>query len=193
MTDTTADSPGQPDAASDPFVTQVGWLIATAGGTDQLVQRSGGLVSTRTLDNWAAGNYPRTKVTGAVRDLDAWARAELPGYPEAAGVPGLVDSCGPYRGASAAAALGTATGPELDRTGPETTPAERRRLPWVLTGAALVALAVVLIAILLIKNDSPDAAPEPKSAAELTVDVPLRSTGDGTPVEEQTGSIGANT
>src|SRR3954447_8854905 len=81
----------QPGRAADPFVQQVSWLVAAVGGKDQLVQRCRGLVSVRTLDNWTAGNYPRAKVTGAVRDLDAWAAAHVPGYPEAAGVPRLVD------------------------------------------------------------------------------------------------------
>src|SRR6185312_12611617 len=101
MTETAAGRTGQKRTApADPFVIQIGWLVATAGGKEQLVQRCGGLVSERTLDNWTAGNYPRKKVTGAVRDLDAWARQELAGYPTAAGSPSLIEACGPYRSAT---------------------------------------------------------------------------------------------
>src|SRR3954468_15588276 len=100
MTETAAGRAGQKTAqGGDPFVTQIGWLVGTAGGKEQLVQRCGGLVSERTLDNWTAGSYPRTKVTGAVRDLDVWARTAMPGYPAAAGAPSLIEACGPYRSA----------------------------------------------------------------------------------------------
>ncbi|SEL64610.1 hypothetical protein SAMN04515665_11638 [Blastococcus sp. DSM 46786] len=182
------------DAATDPFVTQVGWLIASAGGRDQLVTRSGGLVSARTLDNWMAGSYPRTKVTGAVRELDAWARAELPGYPEAAGVPALVDSCGPYRGASA---VGPATADDPVEETPAGPAPRRRRLPtWALPAVALVLVAVLSSALtaLVLGERSPEAsAADPTLAANDLVDVPLPSTGDGTPLQEEAGSIGANT
>ena len=53
------------------------------------------LVSLRTLDNWTAGRYPQNKVTGAVRDVDAWAVRNVPGYPDAAAVPRLIHSSGP--------------------------------------------------------------------------------------------------
>ncbi|MGY2002815.1 hypothetical protein [Blastococcus sp. SYSU DS1024] len=182
--------------AFDPFVAQVGWLIAAAGGKEQLVTRSGGLVSARTLDNWMAGSYPRTKVTGAVRELDTWARAEMPGYPEAAGVPALVESCGPYRGASAVPVAAPAPAEDVaaDRTGP----APRRRRPpaWALMAAALVLVAVLssALTVLVIGDRGPAAsAADPTAAANSLVDVPLPSTGDGTPVEEEAGSIGANT
>ncbi|MCF6736948.1 hypothetical protein [Blastococcus sp. KM273129] len=175
------------ETAADPFVTQVGWLIASAGGKDQLVTRSGGLVSARTLDNWMAGSYPRTKVTGAVRDLDAWARAELPGYPQAAGVPALVDSCGPYRGATAAGLV-----LEVDPAA-EPAPTRRRLPPWALVAAALVLTAVLSSALTAFLIGERGTAADPTIGATDLVDLPLPSTGDGTLVEEEAGSIGANT
>src|SRR5439155_25819073 len=113
----------------DPFVTQIAWLVATTGGKEQLVQRCGGLVSERTLDNWTAGSYPRTKVTGAVRELDAWARAEVAGYPAAAGVLGLVDSCGPYRTGVVVPPSRDGAPPADDDGNPELPPRPRRRRP----------------------------------------------------------------
>src|SRR5690349_23209294 len=130
MTDT-ASEPGQLAASADPFVTQVAWLVSAVGGKDQLAQRSGGLVSVRTLDNWTAGNYPRTKVTGAVRDLDTWARAQMPGYPDAAGVPALVDSCGPNHRPPEAAPPPVSTG-----EAPTSASEKGRRPIWALAAAA---------------------------------------------------------
>ncbi|MCF6745184.1 hypothetical protein E9529_13050 [Blastococcus sp. KM273128] len=184
-------------AATDPFVTQVGWLIASAGGKDQLVSRSGGLVSARTLDNWMAGSYPRTKVTGAVRDLDDWARTEFPGYPEAAGVPALVDSCGPFRGATAAG-LAPSLAPAGEPAAELPPPApRRRRLPsWAFMAAALLLTAVLssfLTALAIGEQGTAAPAAEPTIGATDLVDLPLPSTGDGTLVEEEAGSIGANT
>lgn len=189
---------GEPGAgATDPFVVQTIWLISSAGGKEQLVARCGGLVSLRTLDNWTTGNYPRTKVTGAVRALDAWARRELPGYPDAAGVPGLVQSCGRYRDTSGSAAAPTTnTG---DAT-PDTAGSRRTRMLRRLLAAAalLVVVAVSVVATMLIigDDDAPPpaaASPDPEDVAVAVADLPLPSTGDGTVHTEQAGSIGANT
>ncbi|MGY1719450.1 hypothetical protein ACI8AG_10440 [Blastococcus sp. SYSU DS0552] len=185
--------PAATTPAFDPFVAQVGWLIAAAGGKDQLVQRSGGLVSARTLDNWMAGSYPRTKVTGAVRELDTWARAEMPSYPEAAGVPALVESCGPYRGPSAVPVAPAEPAAEPAAEGADPAPQRRRQPTWTLMAAALVLVAVLSSALtaLVIGDGAPEAAAA--DSTDSLVDVPLPSTGDGTLVEEEAGSIGANT
>ncbi|MEI4273032.1 hypothetical protein TEK04_14990 [Klenkia sp. LSe6-5] len=79
---------------NDPFVRQLTWLIATAGGKEALVKACGRRVGVRTLDTWSRGGYPRTAVTGAVRELDAWALQQDFGYPDAAAAPRLVASCG---------------------------------------------------------------------------------------------------
>ncbi|MGY1886095.1 hypothetical protein ACI799_12455 [Blastococcus sp. SYSU DS0753] len=184
--------PAATTPAFDPFVAQVGWLIAAAGGKDQLVQRSGGLVSARTLDNWMASSYPRTKVTGAVRELDTWARAEMPGYPEAAGVPALVESCGPYRGAPAAPVAPADPAPEPAAEGADPAPPRRRLPTWALMAASLVLVAVLSSALTAFVIGERGTAADSATTTDL-VDVPLPSTGDGTLVEEEAGSIGANT
>lgn len=196
MTDTTDGPAGTTAGDSDPFVRQVAWLIATSGGKDQLVARSGNRVSTRTLDNWAAGLYPRHKVTGAVRDLDAWAAANVPGYPDAAGAPRLVDSCGPYPVARAA----TGTGSTGSTSGPAEagTPAPEAPRRWQHRGAiaaAMVVVAAVSVVTTLFVDDREDAAKasDPTAAAESIARTPLPSTGNGHDSEEQAGHIGANT
>ena len=191
---------GRPgEEATDPFVAQTVWLIAAAGGKEQLVSRCGGLVSVRTLDNWTAGNYPRTKVTGAVRELDAWARREMPGYPEAAGVPGLPQSCGRYRDTSGAASAGVL---DPDAREPDERPSRprgrlRRRL---LAVAALVSLlTVTVVATLIVDEYVEDASAgattssDADKVAKRVAVLPLPSTGNGTTYTEQAGSIGANT
>jgi hypothetical protein len=197
MTDSTGDLAGSADGATDPFVTQVAWLIAASGGKDQLVARSGNRVSARTLDNWAAGVYPRHKVTGAVRDLDAWALANVPGYPDAAGVPRLTDSCGPYRVPTAPRA--ETSGEPAAGSPEETAVATRLRVPrrwlrWALAGAVLVVVSAASVVITLLVVDSKNAeAVDPTAAAESVARAPLPSTGDGKLRPEQAGSIGANT
>jgi hypothetical protein len=190
---------GQPDEnTTDPFVAQTVWLIAAAGGKEQLVSRCGGLVSLRTLDNWTAGNYPRTKVTGAVRELDAWARREMPGYPDAAGVPGLVQSCGRYRETSRSATA-PAVGPDAEKPTEGSGRPSRRLVRWLLAGAALVlAVTVAVVATTLAdRNDDASArastSPDADQVAKRVATLPLPSTGDGTAYTEQAGSIGANT
>src|SRR5690348_12038591 len=136
MAEVTGNPPKQSNGPADPFVVQVNWLLGAVGGKDALAQRCGGLVSVRTLDNWTAGNYPRAKVTGAVRDLDAWAAAHVPGYPAAAGVPRLVDACGPYR---AGTLPETPVRPDDDPPAPAPGRARGRRWwRWALGAAALV-------------------------------------------------------
>jgi hypothetical protein len=187
MTDTAT---GQAAArkTAEPFVVQIGWLVAAAGGKEQLVQRCAGLVSERTLDNWTAGSYPRTKVTGAVRDLDAWARQAMPGYPDAAGAPSLIEACGPYRSAPAVPEPAVAS---------ESTPERRpRRLRWALWAAAVVVVliaAVVTTVVVVRHHDAEHAKAAAAAAARSAANVPLPSTGDGTPRTELTGSIGAKT
>jgi hypothetical protein len=198
---------GEPRAdLTDAFVKQTVWLIAAAGGKEQLVSRCGGLVSVRTLDNWTAGNYPRTKVTGAVRELDAWARREMPGYPDAAGVPGLPQSCGRYRDTSGAATADVgAPGTDEPTEGPSRPRGRVRR--WLLTAAALIVIvtvtAVVTIAVDRHEDDAAgasargsagaSASSDADKVAERVANLPLPSTGDGTTYTEQAGSIGANT
>ncbi|MGY1618373.1 hypothetical protein ACI797_16660 [Geodermatophilus sp. SYSU D00691] len=196
MTGTVDGSPEPEKGSPDPFVTQVCWLVATAGGKDDLVQRCGGLVSVRTLDNWTAGNYPRAKVSGAVRDLDGWAREHVPGYPTAAGVPGLVESSGPYRGTTSPAPEPAAPEPAEEPPAPA-----RRWVRWATLAAAMVLVsAVSVVATLLVVReggtaalaDETDAAEQTADATEM-IDLPLPSTGDGTLYTELSGSIGANT
>jgi hypothetical protein len=157
----------------DPFIRQVLWLVDVHGGRDQLARASHNRVSARTLDNWIRGQYPRSAVTGAVRDLDAWAMKSVPGYPDAAGVPRLIATCGP-----------TAGGPAREPA--ESGEVDRRRRGWsgrtwaLAAGAAVVVAAAAVTAALLLTGDDDAMAPLP-------------STGDGTLYPETTGSIGANT
>ena len=198
-----AEEPQQRAVTADLFVTQVNWLIASVGGKDQLVQRCGGLVSVRTLDNWSAGNYPRSKVTGAVRDLDAWASEHVPGYPAAAGAPRLVDSCGPHRSSlpngSTAAAVAAGDGATPADTAPATPverPGKRGWVRWALAGAVLVLVAVgtaVTTVAVVRHHDAGRAAADAQAAAESVANAPLPSTGTGEILPEQSGSIGANT
>jgi len=199
---TTVDKAGREAAGSaDAFVVQTHWLIAGAGGKEKLAHRCGGLVSARTLDNWTAGNYPRTQVSGAVRELDAWARREIPGYPTAAGVPSLLDSCGRYRCAGTGAtvedaAAHRAPAPAVEPVAP--TGRLRRWVRWTLAAAALVLVVAVtafVTARVVRGDDARAAAPqtELEAATQDVVDVPLPSTGDGTVHPEVSGSIGADT
>jgi len=158
----------------DPFIRQVLWLVDAAGGRDQLARASSNRVSARTLDNWVKGQYPKAAVTGAVRELDAWALQNVPGYPDAAGAPRLIASCGPR-----------STGATPDGSpavAADDVPRRRRWSPrvWALAGGVVLLLvaAVVTTAVLLSDDDAM---------------APLPSTGDGTLYTETTGSIGANT
>jgi hypothetical protein len=156
----------------DPFIRQVLWLVDAHGGRDQLARASSNRVSARTLDNWIRGQYPRSAVTGAVRDLDAWALKSVPGYPDAAGVPRLIATCGPIAG-------GTAREP----VEPEAVDRRHRRWSrrtWALAVGAVLIVAGVGTAVYLLTDDDDAMAPLP-------------STGDGTLYAETTGSIGANT
>jgi hypothetical protein len=156
----------------DPFIRQVLWLVDVHGGRDQLARASQNRVSARTLDNWIRGQYPRAAVTGAVRDLDAWAVASVPGYPDAAGVPRLIATCGPIAGAPA----------HVPEPEPVTADGRRRRSrrTWALAVGAVLIVAGVGTAVYLLTDDADAMAPLP-------------STGDGTLYPETTGSIGANT
>jgi hypothetical protein len=182
MSGTTADQHGGRKPVGDPFVRQITWLVNAHGGRDQLSRTSGNRVSPRTLDNWCRGRYPRNAVTGAVRELDAWALANSPGYPEAAGAPRLVETCGPVLVAPGddEPPPGEA-GPEAPA--PEGVPARpwwRRR--WVVAAAtALLVLTAAGTTALLLREDGPEPIP------------PLPSTGDGELRPETTGSLGANT
>ncbi|MGY1856592.1 hypothetical protein [Modestobacter sp. SYSU DS0290] len=173
MTGTAAEgAPADGQPTVDPFVRQVNWLLATTGGKDQLARRSGNRVSPRTLDNWTAGRYPRDRVSGAVRDLDAWAMAHVPGYPHEAGVPRLVESCGPPPPTVLRAV------PALDESAATATPAPatgggRRWLRWAVPLAVLLAVATTVV--LLVRDPA------------------LPTRGDGTIWPETTGSLGANT
>lgn len=156
-------------AQPDPFVVQVNWLLGATGGKEQLARRSANRVSVRTLDNWTAGRYPRNKITGAVRDLDAWALDQVPGYP-GGGAPRLIESCGPVP----VGATASTPEPVAERSEPAPGKARRPRLRWA---APLVAVLVVAVT----------------TGVLLLRDAPLPTRGDGTPVPETTGSLGANT
>jgi hypothetical protein len=178
MTSTARD--GDETRSLDPFVRQVTWLVNALGGRDQLARASENRVSARTLDNWSNGRYPRNAVTGAVRDLDAWAMEHVEGYPEGAGVPRLVETCG--RSQPEPARTGDVPAPEVPEPDlDEPARRRRRRLAWALA-AAVVAVAAVVGTFVLQRPDD---------GAAITV--PLPSTGDGTLLAETTGSIGANT
>jgi len=180
----------------DPFVRQVVWLVDRAGGKESLARATGNRVSVRTLDNWVRGTYPRAAVTGAVRDLDAWARAHAEGYPAAAGAPRLVESCGPAR---TPAAVPAAVPPAPERP---PVPSRSRWTPLALVGgaAAIVVLTAAVTVPVTLAVATGDPAVDPVQAAQVEpapTAVPvvgvLPSQGDGRLYEETTGSIGANT
>jgi hypothetical protein len=170
-----------PDAGptgGDPFVTQVLWLVGAVGGKEELVRRSGRLVSLRTLDNWAAGTYPRNKITGAVREVDAWAAGNVPGYP-GAGAPRLIDACGPPRTTgNPASAAGPSTVDRVAAVDPVPPRHRWRRLFWVVPLVVALIAAAVVTTIVLTRDDTLQ---------------PLPTSADGPPLPETTGSIGANT
>jgi hypothetical protein len=175
MTDTARDETADAMRAADPFVVQVNWLLGAVGGKDELVQRTGKLVSLRTLDNWTSGRYPKNKVTGAVRDVDSWATRNLPGYPEGAGVPRLIECCGPYRATTAesTAELSAPPSPDAPRARPRW-----QRWPVLAAAIVLVAVIAVVATLLLTQEDDP-------------VALPTGATGPSIP--ETTGRLGANT
>ncbi|MGY1749262.1 hypothetical protein [Modestobacter sp. SYSU DS0511] len=159
-------------APADPFVVQVNWLLGATGGKEQLARRSGNRVSVRTLDNWTAGRYPRNKITGAVRDLDAWAVEHVPGYP-GAGAPRLIESCGPAPAGAVAAT--PEPQPADQRTEPTTGKPRRAWLRWAAPLVAVLVIAVTTGGILLFRDE------------------PLPTRGDGPAWPETTGRLGANT
>ncbi|TFV46566.1 hypothetical protein [Blastococcus sp. TF02A-35] len=186
MGSSTTGEHGAREPLDDPFVRQVTWLVDAHGGREQLARASGNRVSPRTLDNWCRGRYPRNAVTGAVRDLDAWALENAPGYPGAARAPRLVETCGP---AAAPPVPERPAGPEpapapAPEPAPEpaTAPAPWWRRRWPAVVAALLVLTTGgTTAALLVRDGAPDPIP------------PLPSTGDGRLRPETTGSLGANT
>jgi hypothetical protein len=163
----------------DPFIRQVLWLVDAVGGRDQLARASKNRVSARTLDNWIKGQYPKSAVTGAVRELDAWALQNVPGYPDAAGAPRLIATCGPI------AAEPVHEPPPTEHAAVSDDAPRRRR--WsararVLAGGTVVVAAVAVTTVILLRGND-----------EASALAPLPSTGDGTLYAETTGSIGANT
>jgi hypothetical protein len=174
MTGTTGNHDGH--RPEDPFIRQVLWLVDAVGGRDQLARASQNRVSARTLDNWIKGRYPRSAVTGAVRELDAWALQNVAGYPEAAGAPRLIATCGPIAGGTAREAAPAAIPDGAPRRGRWSARA------WALAGGAVVIAAVAVTAVISLRGDE-----------EAIAVAPLPSTGDGTLYPETTGSIGANT
>lgn len=179
MTGTTGENDGH--RPGDPFIRQVLWLVDAHGGRDQLARASQNRVSARTLDNWIGGRYPRSAVTGAVRELDAWALQNVPGYPEAAGAPRLVAACGPTARPTPAAAA-PPSAPDDSPEGARPAGSRRTRTWLAVGGAAALITAAVVTTVILTREDPP-------------VDVlpPLPSTGDGTMYPETTGRLGANT
>jgi hypothetical protein len=177
MTSTTEDNDGH--GSTDPFVRQVVWLVDALGGRDQLARASRNRVSARTLDNWIRGQYPRSAVTGAVRELDGWALQNVPGYPDAAAAPRLIATCGP-----AAAGRGEGRAAAEPAVDAGEAPGRRRWSPrtWALAGGAVIVAGAVVAAVLLLRGTD-----------EASAFAALPSTGDGSLYPETTGSIGANT
>ncbi|MGY2064900.1 hypothetical protein [Blastococcus sp. SYSU DS0619] len=184
----TARDDGTTTPGGDAFVRQVTWLVNELGGREQLARASGNRVSPRTLDNWCRGRYPRNAVTGAVRDLDAWALEHLPGYPHAAHAPRLVETCGPVETPAAAPPGGPDPEPAATPgaapavAGPVPAVARRAGRGWLVAAAAVVLVAAGAgAAAVVLDEDEPEALPT------------LPSTGDGRLRPETTGSLGANT
>jgi hypothetical protein len=181
MTSTSVGDEGH--AVADPFVQQVTWLVDVHGGRDQLAKASGNRVSARTLDNWIRGQYPRSAVTGAVRDLDAWALQNVLGYPESAGAPRLIATCGPTARPDAAASAPAPRSDEVPPTSEGSSSRRSSRRTWTMVCAVAVVLASAVAAVVILTKDDDEAQVLPA----------LPSTGDGTLYPEKTGSIGANT
>ena len=197
------DEPRRP--GNHPFVVQLDWLLLQAGGKEKLAELSG--VSVRTLGNWSSGRVPEKAVTGAVRALDRWAAQTLPGYPEEAGVPRLVDSCGPRAAQLSAPPAGTAGADSVgDRDAaadPGDAPVEpvgatatgRRTRPSRLVVAALagaaaaLAVAGTVAAVVLDDEELATAGAGSQEDEELP---PLPVSASEPPRDELTGSIGAN-
>jgi len=197
-----SDDTGQP--AGHPFVVQLDWLLAEVGGKEKLAALSG--VSVRTLGNWSAGRVPEKSVTSAVRALDGWAARNLPGYPAEAGVPRLVDSCGPRTarevvpvdagttapdgsGADGSGTDGTGADGTRDRgaaAGPRSRAAGPRRR-WLVAGPVVAALLGAGIALVV-----EHARDEPSTAASTQPLPELPTSASEPPRDELTGSIGAN-
>ncbi|SDO41428.1 hypothetical protein SAMN05660199_01936 [Klenkia soli] len=175
------------DGDGDPFVRQLAWLVDRAGGKEALVRASGNRVGLRTLDTWSRGGYPRTSVSGAVRDLDAWALAQDFGYPDAAGAPRLVSSCGTAR---------VVPPPVVAGGQPTGVPTVHRARRWWALAAAQVAVVAGTVAVTLAVVDGGTGAPAAAGAsAAPTVAVPglLPSQGDGEPRPQTVGADGVNT
>jgi hypothetical protein len=120
------------------------------------------------LDNWSRGRYPRNAVTGAVRELDAWALENAPGYPEAAGAPRLVETCGPVHTTPADEPPPAEASEDTAAT--EVAPARpwwrRRRMA---AAAALLVLAAAGTTAFALRQDEPEPIPP-----DTTVDVRCR-------------------
>ena len=197
MLTSTTDGAGRP--AGHPFVVQLDWLLAEVGGKDKLAALSG--VSVRTLGNWSAGKVPEKSVTAAVRALDGWAVRNVPSYPVEAGVPRLVDSCGPRAagpvGTEPAGRAGTedqvgAVGADgAGDTGAAAgrgARADRPRRRWSVLALAAAAAVGAVTALIVVQQTRE----EPTVAAESEPLPELPTSASGPPHEELTGSIGAN-
>ena len=186
-------APGQRDA----FVVQLDWLVEAAGGQATLARRSG--VAERSLRSWARGDYPKQNDSPAVRRLDAYASPSVPGYRAAARVPRLTETSGAaWRAGQAAVDTAVQAAPPAA----EPAPAPRSGRRWFAAAAALVAVAVLVLIAALLRpwddgNDASASTQQPRTQPAATPAVvthpPLPTTGSGTPLEEQTGSLGANT
>ena len=187
-------APGQRDA----FVVQLDWLIEAAGGQATLARRA--RVAERSLRSWTRGDYPKQNDSSAVRRLDAYAAASVPGYPAAAGVPRLTETSGAAWRAGQAAAGSPAQ--VVTAAAPPAEPAPRSGRRWFAAAAAVVGVAVLVLVTAVLRpwddgNDAAASSQHARTQAAATPAVvthpPLPTTGSGTPLEEQTGSLGANT
>lgn len=169
---------------TDPFLRQLDWLVATAGGKEALAKACGRRVGVRTLDSWTRGDYPRTAVSGAVRDLDAWAVAQDFGYPEAAGAPRLVVTCGPR-------ARTSSPDPAPPPPSPSPSPRRRRWPRWVLLAAAQLAVVGVTAWVTVLVTGGGD-PPRPATPGDVIAGF-LPSQGDGTVHPQTVAGAAVNT
>ena len=192
--------PGGPDQAErgpDPFVVQLDWLVGAVGGQATLARRA--VVAERSLRSWARGEYPKQNDSPVVRRLDAWAAANVADYPAAAGVPRLTETSGSaWRAAQPVATVPDAPGTTAPAPPEPATPGSRRpgrRRLAIAGGLAAAAAAVLVVGLLHPWTGTANGAGVAvlRSGRTAPSSAPLPTRGSGTPREEQTGSLGANT
>lgn len=192
------------EAEPDRFVEQLRWVAREAGGVKELARRS--RVSTRTLQSWLAGRYPRQRSSKKLTQLDDWALSHLPGYPPE-GTSSLADLAGPV---GLLAEQEPPPRPEWGRGGADNGPpgpdrpaqrSHRAVIIGLVIGGVLV-VAGVLLGIKLVDRgsseaDGPDDTTIPSVQAYSSTIVDsfggLPSGPVDSRVSEQTGKFGANT